>query len=86
MARNILKCVCPFHLASSVSTWHAYAQIQFNIRGSGGVGIVYADMFQDASKQWQYTYLYVDIPEHGKKASQRLAIVTPPLQNVTSSL
>eukprot|EP00210_Caulerpa_lentillifera_P004644 g4429.t1 len=55
-----------------------HLQIQFNIRGSDGVGVVYADMFRDEFKKWQYTYLYVDVPERGRNSLQRLALVTPP--------
>lgn len=50
-------------------------QIQFHIKGRGGVGIVYADMHQDGGKEWQYSYLYVDF-QHGG-TSQRVVIVRP---------
>ncbi|CAD7696840.1 unnamed protein product [Ostreobium quekettii] len=52
-----------------------HLQIQFHIKGHGGVGVVYADMYKDNSKKWQYSYLYVDFPSGG--SSQRLAIVRP---------
>jgi len=52
-----------------------HMQIQFHIKGQGGVGVVYADMYKDTSKKWKYSYLYVDFPSKG--LNQRLAIVSP---------
>lgn len=52
-----------------------HLQIQFHIKGQGGVGVVYADMYKDTSKKWKYSYLYVDFPSKG--LNQRLAIVSP---------
>ncbi|GMH35608.1 hypothetical protein BSKO_03476 [Bryopsis sp. KO-2023] len=54
-----------------------HMQIQFHIKGPGGVGVVCADMYQDEQKEWQYTYLYVDISQGG--ALHRLAIIKPQL-------
>ncbi|KXZ49733.1 hypothetical protein GPECTOR_20g590 [Gonium pectorale] len=55
-----------------------HVRIQFNIRGPSGSGLVNADMYKDASGQWQYTYLVVDTyPASGSGAGpQRLAIIS----------
>ena len=37
------------------------AQVQFHARGPSGKARVTADMYQDASKQWQYSFLFVDV-------------------------
>lgn len=57
----------------------AVPQIQFFVKGPSGTGIVNADMYRDESKQWQYTYLVVDVYSASAPNSQpqRLHIVTP---------
>jgi hypothetical protein len=53
-------------------------QLQFNMRGPGGVAIVNVDMFKDAAGHWDYTYLIVDV-KSGASPPQRLNIVAPKL-------
>ena len=52
-------------------------QVQFIARGPSGVGRVNADLYQDATKQWQYYYLYVDVDA---PVPQRLVLVSPQYQ------
>jgi hypothetical protein len=52
-------------------------QIQFYMRGSGGTGLVNADMYKDAAGQWQYTYLLVDVYAGNSQTPQRVHIVSP---------
>jgi hypothetical protein len=54
----------------------ALVQLQFNMRGPGGVAVVNADMFKDSSGNWDYLYLIVDV-KSGASPPQRLNIVTP---------
>ncbi len=56
-----------------------HTQIQFFIKGPSGTGIVNADMYRDETKQWQYTYLVVDVYSASMPNSQpqRVHIVTP---------
>lgn len=49
-------------------------QVQFHAKGPGGAAVVSADMYQDASKQWQYSFLYVDM---GSPTPQRLVLIDP---------
>jgi hypothetical protein len=51
-------------------------QLQFNMRGPGGVAIVNADMFKSESGAWEYLYLIVDV-KSGSSPAQRLNIVAP---------
>ncbi len=53
-------------------------QLQFNMRGPGGIAIVNADMFKDSSGSWDYMYLIVDV-KSGQSPVQRLNIVAPKL-------
>lgn len=53
-------------------------QLQFNMRGPGGIAIVNADMFKDGSGSWDYMYLIVDV-KSGQSPVQRLNIVAPKL-------
>lgn len=57
---------------------HVALQLQFNMRGPGGVAIVNADMFKDSSGSWDYMYLIVDV-KSGQSHPQRLNIVPPKL-------
>lgn len=53
-------------------------QIQFYMRGPSGTGLVNADMFRDPStKQWQYTYLLVDVYTSSSQTPSRVHIVRP---------
>ena len=55
-----------------------HVRLQFHIRGPGGSGLVNADMFKDSlTKEWQYTYLVVDVHSAGARSTQRLNIVAP---------
>lgn len=49
-------------------------QVQFHARGPSGKARVTADMYQDGSKQWQYSFLFVDVDA---PVPQRVAIVGP---------
>lgn len=51
-----------------------HVQVQFQAKGSGGGATVHADMYMDGSKEWQYTYLYVDVDA---PYPQRLVLVNP---------
>jgi hypothetical protein len=53
-------------------------QLQFNMRGPGGVAVVNADMYKDSSGSWDYMYLIVDV-QSGRSPPQRLNIVPPKL-------
>jgi import inner membrane translocase subunit TIM21 len=57
-------------------------QLQFNMRGPGGVAIVSADMYKDSSGSWDYVYLLVDV-QSGRSPPQRLNIVPPKLATVS---
>ncbi len=55
-----------------------HVRLQFHIRGPGGSGLVNADMFKDSlTKEWQYSYLVVDVASAGARSTQRLNIVSP---------
>lgn len=64
----LLCCCCCCHVA----------QLQFNMRGPGGVALVSADMFKDSSSSWDYMYLIVDV-QSGQSPPQRLNIIPPKL-------
>ena len=49
-------------------------QVQFHAKGPTGVALVSADMYQDSSKQWQYSFLYVDMANPNP---QRLVLIGP---------
>ena len=57
-------------------------QIQFHMRGPGGVALVNADMHQEqdaaaaGGRRWEYTYLIVDVAS-GAAPAQRLNIIAP---------
>lgn len=68
----VLVCACAACVAGCV------LQLQFNMRGPGGIAIVNADMFKDGSGSWDYMYLIVDV-KSGQSPVQRLNIVAPKL-------
>ena len=47
------------------------------MRGPSGTGQVHADMYKDASAQWQYTYLLMDVSSGGSQTPSRVHIVSP---------
>ena len=49
-------------------------QVQFFAKGPSGNARVTAEMFQDESKSWKYSFLYMDI-EH--PVPQRVSLVEP---------
>lgn len=51
-------------------------QLQFNMRGPGGVALVNADMYKDGSGSWDFMYLIVDV-RSGNSPPQRLNIIAP---------
>ncbi|KAK9795197.1 hypothetical protein WJX73_004391 [Symbiochloris irregularis] len=51
-----------------------HIQVQFHARGPSGKARVTADMYQDDSKQWQYSFLFVDVDA---PVPQRVILVGP---------
>ena len=49
-------------------------QVQFYARGPTEVGKVSADLYKDASSEWQFKFLYVDIDG---RIPQRILLVKP---------
>ena len=47
------------------------------MKGPGGTGLVHADMHQDSSGSWQYTYLLVDVYSGNNQNPSRVHIVSP---------
>lgn len=72
---------CPYPVAAAALLLSGL-QLQFNMRGPGGVAIVNADMFKDSSGSWDYMYLIVDV-KSGQSPPQRLNIVPPKLVPVS---
>ena len=69
-------CTHSFAVSMCVRCGGACEQVQFISRGPAGVGRVSADMYQDASRQWQFYYLLVDV-DGGRG---RISIVHPQYQ------
>ncbi len=49
-------------------------QVQFHAKGPTGAALISADMYQDAAKQWQYAFLFVDVTN---PTPQRLVLIGP---------
>lgn len=54
-----------------------HVRIQFYMRGPGGTAQVNADMYKDASGEWQYMYLLVDVASANSNQTSRLHIISP---------
>ena len=55
-------------------------QVQFLVRGAQGQGQVSCDMWQDASRNWQTSFLIVDVEgqaAYGRQSAQRVVVVEP---------
>lgn len=75
--------MCPQACSTAITIVLLFApvfalQLQFNMRGPGGVAVVNADMFKDSNGSWDYMYLFVDV-QSGHSPVQRLNIVAPRL-------
>lgn len=57
-----------------VHTHPVLQQVQFYARGPTEVGKVSADLYKDASNEWQFKFLYVDIDG---RIPQRILLVDP---------
>ena len=55
-------------------------QVQFLVRGAQGQGQVSCDMWQDASRNWQTSFLVVDVEgqaAYGRQSAKRVVVVEP---------
>ncbi|KAL0048640.1 hypothetical protein WJX82_007500 [Trebouxia sp. C0006] len=62
------------HRAYNDDSGTEHFQVQFHAKGPTGAALISADMYQDAAKQWQYAFLFVDVTN---PTPQRLVLIGP---------